>query len=108
MQDSGASSARLPRILVVDESRIARALLVKQLRGRFDCREEADGERRHLDAVEEFGDAEGHAGLPGQLVDPDEAERQARGEEVITRDNDNLFEREVGPITDEEGYHEEA
>ena len=44
MQDSGASSARLPRILVVDESRIARALLVKQLRGRFDCREEADGE----------------------------------------------------------------
>ena len=38
----------------------------------------------------------------------DEAERQARGEEVITRDNDNLFEREVGPITDEEGYHEEA
>ena len=34
----------LPRILIVDESRIARALLVKQLRGRFDCREEADGE----------------------------------------------------------------
>lgn len=44
MQDSGASSARLPRILIVDESRIARALLVKQLRGHFDCREEADGE----------------------------------------------------------------
>ena len=38
----------------------------------------------------------------------DEAERQARGEEVLTRDNDNLFEREVGPITDEEGYHDEA
>ena len=38
----------------------------------------------------------------------DEAERQARGEEVLTRDNDNLFEREVGQITDEEGYGEEA
>ncbi|WP_333824334.1 50S ribosomal protein L9 [Pinisolibacter sp.] len=38
----------------------------------------------------------------------EEAERQARGEEVLTRDNENLFEREVGPITDEEGYHEEA
>ena len=37
----------------------------------------------------------------------DEAERQARGEEVITRDNENLFEREVGPITDEDGYHGE-
>lgn len=34
----------------------------------------------------------------------DEAERQARGEEVITRDNEDIFEREVGPITDEEGY----
>lgn len=34
----------LPRVLIVDESRIARALLVKQLRERFDCREEADGE----------------------------------------------------------------
>ncbi len=38
----------------------------------------------------------------------DEAERQARGEEVLTRDNDNLFEREVAPITDEEGYDDEA
>lgn len=44
MENSGAPSARLPRILIVDESRIARALLVKQLRERFDCREEADGE----------------------------------------------------------------
>jgi large subunit ribosomal protein L9 len=33
----------------------------------------------------------------------DEAERQARGEEVLTRDVDT-FEREVGPITDEDGY----
>ncbi len=38
----------------------------------------------------------------------EEAERQARGEEVITRDNEEIFVREVGPITDEEGYHEEA
>ena len=34
----------LPRLLLVDESRMARALLAKQLRERFDCREEADGE----------------------------------------------------------------
>ncbi|MEJ1158519.1 50S ribosomal protein L9 [Prosthecomicrobium sp. N25] len=37
----------------------------------------------------------------------DEAERQARGEAVITRENEDIFEREVGPITDEEGYAEE-
>ena len=42
--DALSLPARLPRILIVDESRIARALLVKQLRERFDCREEADGE----------------------------------------------------------------
>jgi large subunit ribosomal protein L9 len=36
----------------------------------------------------------------------DEAERQARGEEVLTRDVDT-FEREVGPITDEDGYGNE-
>jgi large subunit ribosomal protein L9 len=36
----------------------------------------------------------------------DEAERQARGEEVLTRDVDT-FEREVGPITDEDGYGED-
>ncbi len=33
----------------------------------------------------------------------DEAERQARGEEVLAREVDT-FEREVGPITDEDGY----
>jgi large subunit ribosomal protein L9 len=38
----------------------------------------------------------------------EEAERQARGEEVLTRDNESLFEREVAPITDEEGYDDEA
>ncbi len=37
----------------------------------------------------------------------DEAERQARGEEVLVREDDNLFEREVGPITDEEGFRDE-
>lgn len=36
----------------------------------------------------------------------DEAERQARGEEVLAREVDT-FEREVGPITDEEGYDAE-
>lgn len=34
----------LPRVLIVDESRIARAMIVKHLRGRFEFREEADGE----------------------------------------------------------------
>ena len=34
----------LPRILVVDQSRIARAAIVRPLRERFDFREEADGE----------------------------------------------------------------
>lgn len=38
----------------------------------------------------------------------DEAERQSRGEAVIVRDNEDIFVREVGPITDEEGYHDEA
>ena len=37
----------------------------------------------------------------------EEAERQARGEEVITRDNEDIFVREVGPITDDEGYHDD-
>jgi two-component system cell cycle response regulator len=35
---------RLPRLLIVDESRIVRAMLIKHLRGRFDFREEGDGE----------------------------------------------------------------
>ena len=34
----------LPRILVVDDSRMVRASIVKHIRGRFDVREEADGE----------------------------------------------------------------
>ncbi len=34
----------LPRLLIVDDSRMVRASLVKQIRGRFDFREEADGE----------------------------------------------------------------
>jgi large subunit ribosomal protein L9 len=33
----------------------------------------------------------------------EEAERQARGEEVLSRE-EHVYEREVGPITDEEGY----
>lgn len=37
----------------------------------------------------------------------DEAERQARGEAVITRDNEEIFVREVAPITDDEGYRDE-
>lgn len=34
----------LPRILIVDDSRIVRAAIIKRIRDRFDVREEADGE----------------------------------------------------------------
>ncbi|WIM06542.1 MAG: response regulator [Candidatus Nitricoxidivorans perseverans] len=34
----------LPRILIVDDSRIVRATIIKHIRDRFDVREEADGE----------------------------------------------------------------
>ncbi|MBL8488779.1 MAG: diguanylate cyclase [Rhodocyclaceae bacterium] len=34
----------LPRVLIVDDSRIVRATIIKQIRGGFDVREEADGE----------------------------------------------------------------
>jgi len=36
--------AQLPRVLIVDDSRMVRASLVKQIRDKFDVREEADGE----------------------------------------------------------------
>tara|TARA_R110002049_G_scaffold67118_6_gene174522 strand:+ start:539 stop:1711 length:1173 start_codon:yes stop_codon:yes gene_type:complete len=34
----------LPRLLIVDDSRMVRASIIKQIRARFDCREEGDGE----------------------------------------------------------------
>ena len=40
-------------------------------------REQADRERRHLDAVEQFRNAEGKPRLAGELVDADQPERQA-------------------------------
>ncbi|MDX5409004.1 MAG: response regulator, partial [Thauera sp.] len=40
MSDDG----KLPRILVVDDSRMVRASIVKHIRGRFEVREEPDGE----------------------------------------------------------------
>lgn len=33
-----------PRLLIVDDSRMVRASIIKQIRGRFDCREESDGQ----------------------------------------------------------------
>ena len=36
--------AQLPRVLIVDDSRMVRASLIKQIRDKFDVREEADGE----------------------------------------------------------------
>ncbi len=38
------SEAGLPRVLIVDDSRIVRATIAKNIRGHFDIREEADGE----------------------------------------------------------------
>ena len=35
---------QLPRVLIVDESRMVRAMLIKQIRDHYDFREEADGE----------------------------------------------------------------
>ncbi|WP_018607919.1 GGDEF domain-containing response regulator [Uliginosibacterium gangwonense] len=37
-------AAQLPRVLIVDDSRMVRASLSKQIRDKFDVREEADGE----------------------------------------------------------------
>ncbi len=42
MSEAGASSQ--PRILIVDDSRMVRASIVKHIRGKFDIREEGDGE----------------------------------------------------------------
>ena len=41
---SDTAPAALPRVLVVDDSRMVRATIVKHIRERFDVREEADGE----------------------------------------------------------------
>lgn len=38
------STSSLPRILIVDDSRIVRATIIKRIRDRFDAREEVDGE----------------------------------------------------------------
>ena len=43
---------------------------------RFADGEQADRKRRHLDAVEQFGDAESEPCLAGELVDADKPERQ--------------------------------
>jgi two-component system cell cycle response regulator len=39
-----AVASALPRVLVVDDSRMVRATIVKHIKGRFDVREEGDGE----------------------------------------------------------------
>ena len=38
------SRNQLPRILIVDESRMVRAMLIRHIRDQYDFREEADGE----------------------------------------------------------------
>ena len=39
-----SNPSQLPRILVVDESRMVRAMLIRHIRDLYDFREEADGE----------------------------------------------------------------
>jgi len=41
---SEAAPAVLPRVLIVDDSRMVRATIIKHIKGRFDVREEGDGE----------------------------------------------------------------
>ncbi|MDQ8021858.1 GGDEF domain-containing response regulator [Uliginosibacterium sp. H1] len=41
---SSEINASLPRVLIIDDSRMVRASLIKQIRDKFDVREEADGE----------------------------------------------------------------
>ena len=43
-QGMGGEGAPLRRVLIIDDSRMVRASIVKHIRGRFDFREEADGE----------------------------------------------------------------
>ncbi len=38
------SDQALPKVLIIDDSRMVRASLIRHLRGRFEVREEADGE----------------------------------------------------------------
>lgn len=52
---SDENSQHLPKVLIVDDSRMVRASLIKHIRGRFQFREEADGE----------------AGWQALVVDPD-------------------------------------
>ena len=40
----GGEGEQLRRVLIVDDSRMVRASIVKHIRGRYDFREEADGE----------------------------------------------------------------
>lgn len=37
-------SPELPRVLIADDSRMVRASIIREIRDRFDCREESDGE----------------------------------------------------------------
>lgn len=38
------NSTSLPRVLVVDESRMVRAMIIRHVRDHYEVREEADGE----------------------------------------------------------------
>jgi len=42
--DMSSELSQLPRVLIVDDSRMIRATIIKHLRGHFDYREEGDGE----------------------------------------------------------------
>ena len=44
VEDQDQDQDALPKVLIVDDSRMVRATLIKHIRGRFEFREEADGE----------------------------------------------------------------
>lgn len=44
MSETAAAPPDLPRVLIVDDSRIVRATIIKHLKGNYEFREEADGE----------------------------------------------------------------
>ena len=85
--DRCAAQPRLPRALPVlaahpDEAAHRHRLeflasVAPRLKQRLADREQADDENEHVDAVEQLRDAERETRVAGELIDPDQAERQS-------------------------------
>lgn len=52
---TSTEKSNLPRILIADDSRLVRAVLIKRIEGRFDFREAADGEQAWEILLEDAG-----------------------------------------------------